>query len=135
MRQFWVAVATAFCTATRRRRRTFRVRAGVARVGTNGRPTFTVVVLTPDDSLTLGLVVAMPLAHLITARGRRRRRRRRVTRVAPTKVGPRVRGVVRPIHRDGAAVARETLVRALRWPVIIAEALRDTNAALGILDV
>jgi hypothetical protein len=52
-----------------------------------------------------------------------------------TKVGPGVRGVVHPTHREGAAVARETLVRALSRPVIQAETPRDTIAALAIMNV
>ena len=51
-----------------------------------------------------------------------------------TRVGPRVRRDVRPTHREGAG-ARETLVRALSRPVILAETLRETNAALAITDV
>ena len=58
-----------------------------------------------------------------------------------TKVGPRVRGFVHPTHREGAADAggaagaRETLVRALSRPVILAETLRETIAALAIMNV
>ena len=54
-----------------------------------------------------------------------------------TKVGPRVRGVVHPTHRGAAAGAgaHETLVRALSRPVILAETLRETIAALAIMNV
>jgi hypothetical protein len=52
-----------------------------------------------------------------------------------TKVGPRVHVVVHPTHREGAAVARETLFQALSRPVILAETLRDTIAALAIINV
>ena len=54
-----------------------------------------------------------------------------------TKVGPRVRGFVHPTHRGAAAGAgaHETLVRALSRPVILAETLRETNAALAITDI
>ena len=51
-----------------------------------------------------------------------------------TRVGPRVRRDVRPTHREGAG-ARETLVRALSRPVILAETLRETIAALAIMNV
>jgi hypothetical protein len=79
-------------------------------------------------------VAAQTLAVSVLVGGASTRRGTRVARGWTTKVGPRVQGVVRPIHREGVG-ARETLIRARRWPVIIAEALRDTNAALAIIDV
>ena len=80
-------------------------------------------------------IAAQTLAVSVLVGGASTRRGTRVARGWTTKVGPRVQGVVRPIHREGATVARETLIRARRWPVIIAEALRDTIAALAIIDV
>ena len=75
-------------------------------------------------------VAAQTLAVSVLVGGASTRRGTLVARTIP-KVGPRVCGVVQPIHREGV-VAR---ARAPRWPPIIAEALRDTNAALAIIDV
>ena len=74
-------------------------------------------------------VAAQTLAVSVLVGGASTRRGTRVARGWTTKLGPRVCGVVHPIHREGVGARETTHIRALFRPPprpIMAEALRDT---------